>query len=69
MRRRQCKWLWQRLKALQAQELTRDQLLLKLGAARQQASVAGRLKLELPAQPPPRIMGPGDPCARAAAGP
>ena len=35
MRRRQLKRLWKRLHELQDMELTRDQLLLKLGAARQ----------------------------------
>jgi hypothetical protein len=43
MRRRQFKWLWQRLKALPAQALTRDQLPLKLGAAKPRAPVAWRL--------------------------
>jgi hypothetical protein len=33
MRRRQLKGLWQRLKELAQMELSRDQLLLKLGAA------------------------------------
>ena len=46
MRRRKLKALWQRLHALQQQELTRDQLLEKLGAARDRAgrSVAGLVK-------------------------
>lgn len=44
MRRRQLKKLWQRLKALQEMKLARrDQLLMKLGAARQQAPAAWRL--------------------------
>jgi transposase len=50
MRRRQLKWLWHRLKELQAMELKRDVLLMKLGAARQQAPSAWRLvKVQLPA--------------------
>ncbi len=43
MRRRQLKGLWQRLKALQAMELSRDQLLKKLGAAQHAAPSAWRL--------------------------
>jgi hypothetical protein len=44
MRRRQLKRLWQRLKDLQQMKrLSRDQLLLKLGAARNQAPTAWRL--------------------------
>jgi hypothetical protein len=42
MRRRQLKWLCQRLKELQGMELKRDELLMKLGAARQQAPSAWR---------------------------
>jgi transposase len=50
MRRRQLKGLWKRLKELQAMELKRDALLMKLGAARQQAPSAWRLvKVQLPA--------------------
>ena len=50
MRRRQLKWLWARLKQLrQMNKLTRDGLLLKLGAAKQQAHAAWRLvALRLP---------------------
>jgi hypothetical protein len=50
MRRRQLKRLWQRLKALQRMpRLSRDQLLLKLGAAKSQAPAAWRLvELRLP---------------------
>ena len=49
MRRRQLKWLWQRLHELQKMELSRDVLLMKLGAARQQAPRAWRLvKIKLP---------------------
>jgi hypothetical protein len=44
MRRRQLKWLWRRLPELrQMKTLTRDELLMKLGAARQQAPSAWRL--------------------------
>jgi hypothetical protein len=43
MRRRQLKWLWQRLAQLQAMRLTREALLMKLGAARQRAPSAWRL--------------------------
>jgi hypothetical protein len=49
MRRRQLKKLWTRLRELQGMELTRDELLLKLGAARQQSPSAWRLvQLDLP---------------------
>jgi transposase len=49
MRRRQLKKLWNRLKELKTMTLQRDQLLLKLGAARQQAPAAWRLvKVEMP---------------------
>ena len=44
MRRRQLKRLWQRLRELQSMKLSRrDHLLMKLGAARQQAPAAWRL--------------------------
>jgi transposase len=43
MRRRQLKWLWERLKKLSTMHLTRDGLLMKLGAARTKAPVAWRL--------------------------
>lgn len=43
MRRRQLKWLWARLKQLSAMSLTREALLMKLGAARQKAPAAWRL--------------------------
>lgn len=42
IRQRQLKRLWKRLKELKDMELTRDQLLLKLGAARQQSPSAWR---------------------------
>jgi transposase len=49
MRRRQLKRLWQRLHELQEMGLSRDALLMKLGAARQQAPSAWRLvKIDLP---------------------
>ena len=43
MRRRQLKWLWRRLHELAAMKLTREQLLMKLGAARAKAPVGWRL--------------------------
>ena len=43
MRRRQLKRLWERLHELACMQLTRDELLLKLGAARQQSPSAWRL--------------------------
>lgn len=43
IRRRQLKALWKRLHELQAMELTRDQLLMKLGAAKQQSPKGWRL--------------------------
>ena len=43
MRRRQLKKLWHRLHELQAMKLRREELLMKLGAARQQAPGAWRL--------------------------
>lgn len=49
MRQRRLKRLWQRLKQLQGQSLTRDQLLLKLGAAKKEAGRAWSLvKLSIP---------------------
>lgn len=49
MRRRQLKRLWKRLHELHEMELSRDALLLKLGAARQQSPAAWRLVgLEIP---------------------
>jgi len=48
MRCRQLKWLWARLKQLSAMTLTREQLLMKLGAAKQKAPSAWRLiKIEV----------------------
>jgi Transposase DDE domain len=43
MRRRQLKWLWRRLAQIAAMRLTREELLMKLGAARSQAPTAWRL--------------------------
>jgi transposase len=54
MRRRRLKRLWKRLQELRRQELTRDQLLLKLGAAKKEAGRAyGLVDIQLPevAQP------------------
>jgi transposase len=49
MRRRQLKGLWKRLHQLQQMPLTRDALLLKLGAAKQQSPSAWRLvDIQLP---------------------
>jgi hypothetical protein len=43
MRQRQLRWLWQRLDQLSTMKLTRDALLMKLGAARTKAPAAWRL--------------------------
>ena len=49
MRRRRLKQYWNRLKELRNQKLTRDQLLMKLGAAKKEAGNAARLvELSLP---------------------
>lgn len=54
MRRRRLKRLWKRLQELRQQDLTRDQLLLKLGAAKQEAGRAyGLVDLRLPAEGEP----------------
>ena len=51
MRRRRLKWLWARLKQLSAMTLMREDLLMKLGAAKQQAPSAWRLiKIEVDKQ-------------------
>lgn len=42
-RRRQLKWLWKRLGQLSAMTLSRQELLMKLGAARERAHTAWRL--------------------------
>jgi len=43
MRRRQLKWLWKRLRELAAMEISREEWLMKLGAARSRAPTAWRL--------------------------
>jgi transposase len=43
MRRRKLKWLWARLKKISDMELEREELLMKLGAARAKARAAWRL--------------------------
>jgi hypothetical protein len=49
MRRRQLKWLWARLHKVSTMSLTRDELLMKLGAAQTKAPAAWRLiELEVP---------------------
>jgi len=54
MRRRLLKWLWQRLKKLSTMKLTRDALLMKLGAAQTKAPAAWRLiEVELTAHEVP----------------
>lgn len=51
MRRRQLKGLWKRLREVARMELSRDQLLLKLGAAKNQYPAAWRLvSVQLPAE-------------------
>ena len=42
MRRRQLKWLWKRLQELAAMEVPREEMLMKLGAARARAPTAWR---------------------------
>jgi transposase len=43
MRRRKLKWLWERLQQIAAMDLHREELLMKLGAARAKARAAWRL--------------------------
>ena len=43
IRRRQLKWLWARLKQIARMQLKREELLMKLGAARSHAPKAWRL--------------------------
>jgi hypothetical protein len=43
IRRRKLKWLWARLKQIKAMEIDREELLMKLGAARAKARAAWRL--------------------------
>jgi hypothetical protein len=58
MRRRRLKRLWKRLKELQQQELTRDALLLKLGAAKKDAGGDyGLVSLQLPPEGQPVTPG------------
>jgi transposase len=54
MRRKKLKWLWARLKDLQRQSPTYEQLLMKIGAAQKQVGrVASLVQLQLP-EPPPK---------------
>lgn len=54
IRKRRLKQLWRRLAQLQRQKLTRDELLLKLGAAKTQAGTAYRLvEIQLPSKSEP----------------
>jgi hypothetical protein len=49
MRKRQLKWLWARLKQLQGMELTRNELLMRLGSARSKTPTAWRcVKVRVP---------------------
>jgi hypothetical protein len=43
MRKRQMKWLWKRLRELVVMEIAREEMLMKLGAARSRAPTAWRL--------------------------
>jgi transposase len=43
MRRRQLKWLWKRLRQIAVMEISREELLMKLGGARSKAPAAWRL--------------------------
>jgi hypothetical protein len=43
MRKRQLRWLWKRLRELAAMEIPREEMLMKLGAARSRAPTAWRL--------------------------
>jgi hypothetical protein len=43
MRRRQMKWLWKRLRQLATMEISREEMLMKLGAARARAPTGWRL--------------------------
>jgi transposase len=53
MRRKKLKWLLARLKDLQRQEPTYEQLLMKIGAAQKQVGrIASLVRLELPEVPP-----------------
>ena len=46
IRRRRLKWLWARLKEISEMQLTREELLMKLGAARSQSRAAWRLVVD-----------------------
>ena len=71
MRRRQLKWLWKRLRELAAMEVPREEMLMKLGAARSPRSLhmapgryrdgQGKLHVRLHPQPPEAA---ADPAAR-----
>jgi hypothetical protein len=51
MRKRQMKWLWKRLADLAAMEISREEMLMKLGAARSRAPTAWRLvEIEMDAE-------------------
>jgi hypothetical protein len=53
MRKRQLKWLWKRLRELAAMEISREEMLMKLGAARAKAPTAWRLvDIEMDKQSP-----------------
>ncbi len=53
MRRRQLKWLWKRLRQIDAMQITREELLMKLGGARSKAPAAWRLiDIEIDTQRP-----------------
>jgi hypothetical protein len=43
MRRRQLKWLWKRLRLIATMDISREEILMKLGAARSKAPAAWRL--------------------------
>jgi len=43
MRKRQMKWLWKRLKQLVQMEISREEMLMKMGAAQSKAPIAWRL--------------------------
>jgi Transposase DDE domain len=67
MRKRQMKWLWKRLGELVVMEISREEMLVKLGAARSRAPGAwrlvdidgqGRFYVHLHSQPPEAAPGP-----------
>ena len=72
MRRRRLKKLWRRLHELRGQSLRRDELLLKLGAAKKEAGRTYHLvdiRLPQPARPSPRTPSPSSYAATGCAGP